>query len=407
LVQRVAAERGTQRESRLTSTLDSVSWIDGVIVIVVIVATYRGLRLGIFRQLGALAGFVTGFVIGVVVAPPLAGQIDVVPLRQLFAFFIVTAFVVGFSILGRLAGGAANTSMRRLHLGRVDQVGGAIFAALGALVACWLVAGILATVPQGGIGMAIGQSRLLAVLDSVMPPVPTVESRVQSLFRSADFPSVFNEVVSPTTADYPVPNLSAVPSAGNTVRSIAKIEAVDGCGIDREGTGFVVAPGIFVTAAHVVSGANRIVVNEHVARVVLLDPNNDVAVLVGDTKGLPAIALAAVPRADTLATIAGFPLNGLLASTGAAIDGQLTARGPDIYDQATVTRLLVALSAAVEPGNSGSPVLVDHRAVAMVFSKSTAQADVAYAVPASIIANELRGLSTHSKTVSSGGCPAT
>ncbi len=382
-----------------------MSWLDVVIAAVVVVATERGLRVGVLRQVGGLVGFVTGFVVGILLAPSLASNLSG-STRPIVAILVVIACAVIGAVIGRQLGAAANLSIRRLKLTSFDRAGGAAFSAVGALVGCWLVAGVLVNVSFLSLSSAIEHSRLLAVMDRVMPPVPSVEAKVQALFRRADFPSVFAQLVAPSVPTLNVPSSSAVHGAvGASASSVFKITASAGCGVNREGTAFVVAPGVLATAAHVVAGAHEIRVNSHAARLVYLDVRNDVA-FVAVSLGVRTISLQQeTPVTAAVGAVVGYPLNGALTISPAAIDGTLHAQGRDIYNNALFVRDLLVLSATVQPGNSGSPVLVGARAVAMVFSRSTSQSTVAYAVPASVIAHDLARVRS-SVTVAPGACPA-
>ncbi len=384
-----------------------MSWADIVIVVAVIAATYRGISVGALRQLGGTIGFVTGFVIGTMVAPTLAAHVHTTPWRPLVAIVLVIVVAGVGAWLGRLIGAAANLSLRRLKLGSIDRVGGAVVAALGALVACWLIAGLLVNVSFASVSGAIGNSRILDVLDVVMPPVPSVEAKVQSLFRTADFPSVFAEVVAPSVTPVSIPSVVVTGrEVGAAATSVVKVVARGACGNTHEGTAFAVGSDVVITAAHVVAGASALEVDGHVARVAVLDKNNDVAVLrVAALRARPLILVASPLPTGSASAVVGYPENGARHVTPAAISGYLSALGRDIYNNELVTRRLAVLSATVEPGNSGSPVLVGGRVTSMVFSKSVVDATVSYAVPASVLAHDL-SRAVSGVYVSTGACVA-
>jgi uncharacterized membrane protein required for colicin V production len=358
-----------------------MSWVDIVIAVLVIVATLRGLEVGILRQVGSLIGFVTGFVVGVLLAPSIASTVHAHPARPLIAVGVVTFFTLVGAVLGRMLGAAANLALRRLHMGKVDSVGGAVFSALGALIACWLVAGLLVNVTVASLSSAIGSSRILAALDAVMPTVPSIEAKVQALFRTADFPNVFAQIVPPNVTTQPIPpSPAALATEGSASSSVVRVLAAQACGVDHEGTGYVVGPNLVITAAHVVAGAKVIQVGQAYGRLLVFDPRHDVAVIEVATSDHALSVEDVLPPNGTTAAIPGYPLDGPFTLTSAVVDGEITAQGRDIYNQALVTRHLVVLGANVEPGNSGSPVVVHGQVVAMVFSRSESQNNVAYAV---------------------------
>ena len=385
------ALHGSEAHRGDPSTLKSVSWVDIVMAAVVVVATDRGLSIGILRQVGSLIGFVTGFVGGTLLAPPLAMKVSNSSGRPIVAVIIVVVCCVIGSVIGRRLGAAANLSLRRLKLGAFDRGGGAAFAAVGSLVACWLVAGMLVNVSFLSLSSAIDHSRILAVLDRVMPPVPSVEARLQALFRTADFPSVFANVVAPSVPSVTTPTPAATARAVRAAAaSIVKVTALNACGINREGTGFLLAPGVYVTAAHVVAGSQRINVAGATGRLLVIDIRNDVAVITSRSVGLTTLRTwLYTPAANTPAAVVGYPNDGPRTTTPAAVAGQLTAQSHDIYNNGLFERSLVVVGAQVEPGNSGSPLLVAGEVAGMIFSKSTSDANTAYAVPTSVLRADL------------------
>ena len=61
---------------------------------------------------------------------------------------------------------------------------------------------------------------------------------------------------------------------------------------------------------------------------------------------------------------------------------QFEAEGRDIYGQGLTVRNVYEIQAVVRPGNSGGPLVVpDGQVIGVVFSRSTTNADVGYALP--------------------------
>ena len=118
------------------------------------------------------------------------------------------------------------------------------------------------------------------------------------------------------------------------------------------GSGFRVAPGRIVTNAHVVAGCAQIMVGGQRATALAADTANDLALIAlpGD-RGAVAPLRPTAARLGESVTIAGFPLEGLLAglSVTSGNVSRLTGLGGDTGQ--------LQISAPVQPGNSGSPVL--------------------------------------------------
>ena len=141
------------------------------------------------------------------------------------------------------------------------------------------------------------------------------------------------------------------------------------------GTGFFVSSrGHVLTNHHVVESCNAITVAlegniSQSARVISTDSKNDLALLT--TSGLnpgsvPNLRMGV--RLGENVFVYGFPLAGLLASSGNFTTGSVTAVA-GLGDDTT----MIQMSAPVQPGNSGGPVLDQHgNVVAVVVSKLNA-----------------------------------
>ncbi len=127
--------------------------------------------------------------------------------------------------------------------------------------------------------------------------------------------------------------------------------------ITASGSGYIVtSEGHLITNAHVVEGCRSVTVSvgtDHVqARVAARDPVNDLALLASDLKPKSVAVLRTGVRLGESIAVFGFPLHGLLATSGNFTLGNVTAVA-GIGDD---TRM-VQISAPVQPGNSGGPLL--------------------------------------------------
>lgn len=382
-----------------------MSWVDLVIVGAVALAAWRGYARGAMVQIAGLIGLVTGLLVGTLVAPTLATSITRASWRPLLALGIVIAGAMLGSFAGQLVGSVAGRLLRALRLGLADRVLGVAVGVAGALVVCWLVAGLLISTSWGSLAGAIQSSALLRSLDHVLPPVPAVEARVQVLFRSENLPAVFASVIAPTLPfATPPPRLGPSMSPVAGPGAVVKVLASGGCASSHEGTAFFVEPHVAVTNAHVVAGATTITVGGARATVALFDPRQDLAILrvaaLRETR-LPFLGYSPTP--GTHARIVGFPLDASRTLAPAVVRGELSGEGRDIYSRALFMKTVLVLAAQVQPGNSGSPVLVNGKVAGVVVSKSLSQSSTAYAIPENMVRADL-ARTPATGTASTQGC---
>jgi len=123
------------------------------------------------------------------------------------------------------------------------------------------------------------------------------------------------------------------------------------------GTAFFISEsGMLLTNAHVVPKCSEVRIGQAgrgvTAKVVARDDENDLAILRADVRP-PAVATLRLTVRQGEAVVAyGFPLRGLLASGGNLTTGNVTALS-GIGDDSR----LLQMSAPVQPGNSGGPLL--------------------------------------------------
>jgi S1-C subfamily serine protease len=371
-----------------------MSWVDLVIVVVIALAAIRGWFAGALRQIGALAGFVLGLWLGVQFAPALATRVTQSSWRPALAVGLIVASAILVSSLGQAGGAAATRALRVIKLGLVDRVAGVAVSVVGSVLLCWLLAGLLASTAWGSLAAGIQGSAVLSALDRVLPPVPALEARVQALFRGADLPNVFATLIAPSPPGGSTATLGPLEPSLAQPTSVVKVLASGGCSSIHQGTGFFVAAHEVVTNAHVVAGAHVVTVAGALARVVYFDPREDIAVLRVTSVTEPALHVTtSTPANGTGARVVGFPLNGTRTGAPALVRGEVSGESRDIYNRGLFTRTLIVVSANVQPGNSGSPLLVKGVVRGVIVSKSISEPLTAYAIPASVLSADIAHVS--------------
>jgi uncharacterized membrane protein required for colicin V production len=367
-----------------------VSWVDIVIVVVVLLAALRGFSQGAISQIATIVGLGAGFYLGTTIAPSLSHHFTKGHWRPAVALIIILVICLVGLTIGGIVGRMISRFVSALMLGIIDRVAGVAVGVVAALVLCWLLAGLLAGTPWASVDSAIQNSAILSALDHVMPPVPSIESRVQTLFRKAGVPAIFANVIAPTLP--PPVNPTTLPPVAHSISApsdVVKVLASGSCNTLSEGTAFYVTPDEVVTNAHVVAGHSHFTVNGSPATVALYDANNDIAVLRVAAHGTPLSFLPEEPAAGTKIQVVGFPLNGTRSRADGYLEGQLSGQGRNFYNQDLEERTFLALEVNVEPGNSGSPVLVDGRVAGVLESYSQSERSTAYAIPNSVVRSDV------------------
>lgn len=390
----------------------SFNLLDLIIVIAVLMAMGRGATSGFVRQIFSLGGFLAGLILGAFIAPYAGRLVSDPGLRAVIIVLVVLAVASTVSGLGEIAGHYLASSAERLRLGAVDNVIGAAFGGITVLLAFWLVASMIIGTPYPTLNQLFNGSGIVRLLDRNLPPAPTVVSRLVRLVDPNGFPRVFTGLEPVPSAPISPANAAEVASAVRADQaSTVRIEGT-GCGGIVSGSGFVAAPGLVMTNAHVVAGiASPTIIDasgRHSATVVEFDPNMDVAVLRADNlAGAPLALITKEMPPGTHAVVLGYPGGGPFAAVEAGILDERLATGRNIYDEGITDREIYSLQTVVRPGNSGGPlVLPDGRVIGLVFARSETNNSLGYALTSAEISSRLRDGINSTGSTGSGACAA-
>ena len=386
--------------------------LDGVIVVFALIAALRGWRVGATSQLLGAIGFLAGLAIGAALVLVLEPHINGTTSKLVVAVVLLIVPPVLVADGARRLGRSLWHALRKVRLGTIDAAAGAVIGATRTVLVFWLLASVFINSSLPSVSSTIDNSVIIAKVQQVMPPLPDELATVERYLSTSGFPQVLANVVPESVAPVTVagsPELrSAVASAGpSTVRVLG-----EGCGDIKEGTGFVVANGLVVTNAHVVAGINTLSVtapNEPPisATIISFDPDLDLAVL------RPESALASPPLTvdpgfvtrGVTASVLGYPEDGPFDAQPAGIIARFDAQGRNIYDTGLTNRTVYELQANIRPGNSGGPlVAANGEVIGVVFSRSTTQASVGYALASPAVLSEIQRASPNQPPVGSGAC---
>ncbi len=374
-----------------------MNWIDLLLVISALSFAFSGYRQGFVVGVLAFVGFLGGGVIGLLFAPSVVQRLDPGVFQSLVAIALVLlAATVGQVTLAWL--GAMVRDRITWRPARVVDAGlGALVSVVALLLVSWFLASSLRPGPVPALSRQIGDSRIITAVDGVMPEsADTLFSSFRRVLDDSGLPTVFGGL-SPErirAVDPPKAEVARRPAIRKASASVVEIEGTArSCSRRLDGSGFVISPQHVLTNAHVVAGVTRPNVrvggvgNRLPARVVVFDPERDLAVLyVPDLRAAALDFDAGGGRGDS-GVVAGFPQGGPFQLEPARIRDTIQARGPDIYQRNQVTREVFSLYADVEPGNSGGPLLTPSGDVyGVVFAKSLDDPETGYALTADEVA---------------------
>ncbi|MFD9091897.1 MarP family serine protease [Streptomyces collinus] len=375
--------------------------LDLVLVLVVVGYAASGYRRGLVAGCVSLAGFVGGAVVGVWALPWVTGLVarGSAEATVLAVLTVLLPGMVGHELAGRLALRLRRELARegRGPLRVADGIGGAAANSAAVLIVAWVAASVLGASSSQTLTTAIRGSALLGAVQQTMPETtPVWFSRATSALTEAGFPQVFNPFENESTAQVARPSGDSVTPAATEAarRSTVKIEGASGTE-GREGSGFVFTPRHVMTNAHVVAGIDRPSVRvggvgpAYAARVVLFDPDRDVAVLYVPGLRAPVLRFDRGAAHGDSAVVAGYPQDGSLNLQAATVANRIRATGRNIYGDSTVTREIYSIRSTVLPGNSGGPLLTtDGRVFGVVFARSTSDTETGYVLTADEVAGD-------------------
>jgi S1-C subfamily serine protease len=393
--------------------------LDLVLLALIAAFAVAGYRQGFIIGVLSLAGFVFGVAGGAFIAPGIARTFAKSLQWQAFVAILV---VFAAAVIGMLITSWLGVAVRSRLTGRpatfVDSLGGAAVNIVAVLIVAWLIGSFLVNAQFPAIARQVNDSALLRTVDAVMPRgalyLPVFPG-LRSLLANGLYSQVFSAIGAEDSLSLAAPNQDVLksPALARDEQSIVKIEGVaPSCQQAIEGSGFVISPQHVLTNAHVVAGVTDgpyvlppTTGQKLPARVVLYDPQRDLAVLYVPGLSAPPLKLAGHAANGTSAIVAGFPLNLGFTSVPARIGFSIKASGPNIYASQVVDREIYPIKAVIRSGNSGGPLLArDGRVYGVVFAASTAYSDIGYALTSGEVASDAAAGSHDYTDVSTERC---
>jgi hypothetical protein len=383
--------------------------LDVVIVVAAVAAGCGGWRLGLVARAFAWAGVFVALAIAVNYVPQVVTNLggtsadDRVGVAILFLFLVAS--------LGQAVGLFVGLLARRFFplsnpLPRWDRIAGATLGVSGVLVLTWMVIPSLATA-QGWPARWARDSWVVATIQRIAPRQPSKFAAWGLAISEAPYPSALDPLANPPDPG-PAPTAGLSPAVDAAVRRSSVLVTGEACNEIQDGSGWVAAPGLVVTNAHVVAGERSTTVvdrdgTRHPARVVAFDPVRDVAVLAAADLDAPPLRLASGSIGERGA-VYGHPGGGPLVAAPARIGDRIVAVGTNIYRTSSSRRNVFVLAAKLAPGDSGGALVNTNGAViGVAFAIDPGRSATSYALTDDEIRPVL-ATSSADRTVGTGSC---
>jgi S1-C subfamily serine protease len=377
-----------------------VTRVDALVLVLVAVAALSGMRKGLLGSALSAVGVFAGAVLGARLAPHLLPNGESSPYTPVVGLLGAATGAILLETIGSLVGGTVRRSLRLTPLRALDTVGGLGFGALAGLVLAWVAGAVALHLPgQTVLREAVQDSLVLRQLNHVVPPARLMEA----IERVDPFPTI----VGPAVPDEPPdPALLERPGVARAAPSVVRVLG-SACGLAVTGSGWVAAPELVVTAAHVVAGQRQTTVQlsaaggERLSAVVYaFDARNDVAVL--HVAGLTAPALRiADARPNAPVAILGYPESGPFSSVAGRVGRTATVVTQDAYGRGPVRRTVTSVRGDVRQGNSGGPAVYGDGSVAATVFAARVEGGGGYGIPPGPVRE---ALGSAEGPVSTGAC---
>ncbi|MGB3634322.1 MAG: MarP family serine protease [Rubrobacteraceae bacterium] len=380
-----------------------MSILDLFILLFVVLVVARGARTGFLAGAFSLAGVVVGVSVGSRLAPFLVPDNESLVFRAGVTLVSILAFAVLGDVLARAIGRSIRSRLRGSASASLDGFGGAALGLALSLTLVWVVGlFVIQAPPLAGLHPTLRESRILQALNERMPSQFFTEA-VSKLDPLPQIRAPQTNVEDPDASIVQDPEV--VEAASRTVR-VTGIA----CGYGVEGSGWVAAPDLVVTNAHVVAGETVTRVQaggsgpSKRAQVVFFDERNDISILRVDGLNLPSTAMAD-PEPGQPVAVLGFPENGPLDIRPGRTGETRRVISTDAYNSGPVERTVTSFRVYVRPGNSGGPVVNgDGEVVSTIFASQADSSNSGYGVPSQLIEQRLDRAAQRANPVSTGEC---
>ena len=161
-----------------------MNWLDIVIIVIMVISAFIGLKNGLIKTALSLAGLIVGVILAGRYYIPFSGQLSFIPqanVAQIIAFAII---LVGTMVIATVLAWLLKWAASAMMLGWVNRVGGAVFGlVLGAIFCSALLATWVKFFGSGLVTEAFLAGVLLDKLPLILGLLPGEFDAIRSFFE--------------------------------------------------------------------------------------------------------------------------------------------------------------------------------------------------------------------------------
>jgi len=327
----------------------------GIIVVLAMFFFMRSNMSFVYLLLGS-GGWFTGYFLGTALAPVAVNHVSSELKKGIVSLILIFGLALLLGLVGLLVGRKLKMKVIVSRFSAVDRLLAWPYKIFTAILGIILLSQTLVYVPVLGLQFEAQGSTLLMSANKLSPSTP-LENLARKIspyqFRKLHLaydpdPLTYNNIKGAGEFQ------SVVDSVADSVVKISGINCVN----RGFGSGFVAAPNIVVTNAHVISGASSVYISDHEgvypATPLVIDNSYDIAVLYSRFIGTEPIALSASRTSPGDKGISlGYPRGGDLRMAQGVVTGRAYRSSHNKLGASNT----LTLSATLGEGSSGGPTL--------------------------------------------------
>lgn len=206
------------------------------------------------------------------------------------------------------------------------------------------------------------------------------------------------------------PTDPAASPAETTSRAVVHVAArASTCDTSSFGTGLIVAPQRVLAAAHVLAGADRVVVTDATGdgtdgSVVYFDPRHDLALIAVPGLDAPGLQYSDTAPEGGSAVVVSFRSITGVTEKPVTIESRGEVVSTGIYQRATVTLTVWSVDGDISPGDSGAPLVAESGILGLIFAEAEDDVDRGYALSLEHLAPVVERAAGYTIKVDTGDC---